>query len=218
MRLVVHTPQKHQKTTQRFLKKAWHTRQWLWQREGRSQSINSPALQQALCTHRRALSSAGLPPWQRHEPCTSYQPPGYWVRAHFKPNACEMGMGGKGNLFILQKLQDWHGSSFYPCPVHTASSEMFLHKQGQRQCWCHPPVPVVHRRGFAPLLLGTAIPFTFPRQFHMKVDSKEPCKIKDYMKEISQASFCLPLKPKFWGNNLMCFRQFVSLCLFFKWF
>lgn len=56
------------------------------------------------------------------------------------------------------------------------------------------PCPWVCRRGFAPLLLGTVIPVTFPRQFHMKVDSKEPCKIKDYLKEIKQVSLHMPIK------------------------
>lgn len=44
-------------------------------------------------------------------------------------------------------------------------------------------------------------PITFPRQLHMKLDSKEPCQIKDYLKEIKQAPFCMPLKPKFFGKK-----------------
>lgn len=86
------------------------------------------------------------------------------------------GWGVTRNFFILQKLQDWHGSSFYPCPVHTASSEMFLLKQGQRQCWCHP-LPQWFIEGDLPRPPRNCNSFTFPRKSYMKVDSKEPCKI-----------------------------------------
>lgn len=132
-------------------------------------------------------SSAGL----------SSQQSGKWVRANFKPRACEMGVGERGNLFTVYSAEMKGLTRFFisaPLSKHSIFKNRFLHIRtaGAPHCPCG-----TQKWTWSLSPLRNMMTAALPRQLYMKLGSKELCKIKDRLREIKQAPFCTSLKPKF---------------------